>query len=86
MTLSVSKTTKPTKTAEFVIRYVRKDRLWRVTHHHRYPNYSFDHPIYTGVNWRYCMWLATGDPAYIEAFDQVVYRAMRHYCGVRDAA
>lgn len=81
----LSLTTKLTKTAEFRIKYVREDRLWRIIHMHSYPNYSFDHPVWTGASWAFCMWLATGDPLYVHAVDKAVYHPIRHYCGVRDA-
>lgn len=58
-----------TKKTEYKVKYVRKDRQWQVMHVHCYPNYYHEHQLYQGSSWNMCMWVATGDSAYLDKID-----------------
>jgi len=58
-------TTKMKVNKEYQVRRNRKDRQWEVIHVHKYPNYSYSHVVYSGDDWKLCMWIATGDLFYL---------------------
>lgn len=47
----------------YAVRWNKNDRRWQLYHVHQYPNYTFQHVIYSG-DLNACWWFATGDPLY----------------------